>query len=48
MGQWYSHSKKWEKYTVVIINIYGSRAVSLLFYDEQAWKRVTVNTNDHI
>ena len=35
MGQWYSHSTKWDKYTVVIIHIYGARAIILLFNDDQ-------------
>ena len=35
MGKWYSHSTKWEKGNVVIIHIYGARAIFILFNDDQ-------------
>ena len=35
MGQLYPHSTKWEKYIVVILHIYGAKAILILFYDDQ-------------
>ena len=35
MLQLYFHSTKWEKYIVVILHIYGDRAIFLIFYDDQ-------------
>ena len=34
-GQWYPYSIIWEQNIVVIIHIYGARAISLLFCDHQ-------------
>ena len=34
MGQFCIYSTKWEK-NVVIIHIYGARAIFLLFYEDQ-------------
>ena len=35
MGQLYLHSKIREKYTMVILHIYGAIASFILFYDDQ-------------
>ena len=35
MGKRYIHSTKWEKNVVVILHIYGDRAISLLCCDHQ-------------
>ena len=35
MGKFHSYSTKWEKHIVVILHIYGAKAIFSIFHDDQ-------------
>ena len=52
MGQWYKYSTIWEQNIVVVLHIYGDRAIFLLFCDYQdtksEWHKIEMSISQPI